>query len=127
MSVLLASHINAVLTEAVSLDVGGRIYLEGADNDVEMPYIVYDYTVSGSDATKDILRRDTCEVNVSIYDRDGVASLELAEDVRSAFMAHATADYPAYSVTDTAFDTYAGQLVEGIYIRTLRFTIKTNK
>ena len=127
MSVLLASHINAVLTEAVSEEVGGRIYLEGAYNDVEMPYIVYDYTVSGSDATKDILRRDTCEVNVSIYDRDGVTSLELAEDVRSAFMAHATADYTAYSVTDTAFDTYAGQLVEGIYIRTLRFTIKTNK
>lgn len=127
MSVLLASHINAVLTDAVSEDVGGRIYLEGADNDVEMPYIVYDYTVNGADTTKDILHRDTCEVNVSIYDRDGVASLELAEDVRTAFMNHATADYPAYSVADTVFDTYAGQLVDGIYIRTLRFTIKTNK
>lgn len=125
MSVLLASHINSVLTGAVSEDVGGRIYLEGCDNDVEMPYIIYDYSVASAEITKDILQRDTCDVTVNIYDRDGVASLELAQDIRDAFMENATGDYASYSVTDTEFESYNGQLVEGIYIRTLRFTIKT--
>lgn len=125
MSVLLASHINAVLTEAVADEVGGRIFLEGADNEVQLPYIVYGYSVLSANATKDIIMCDTCDVDISIYDRDGVSSLELAEDVRHAFQETATAEYPAYSVIDTEFGSYNGQLVEGIYIRTLRFTIKT--
>lgn len=126
MSILLAQHINAVLTGSVSTDVGGRIYLEGADNDIQMPYIVYDYVVNSGNVTKDRLNRDTCVVTVNIYDRDGVDSLELADEIRAAFMSNAEAIYADFNVTDTEFDTYTGQLVDGIYIRSLQFTIKTD-
>ena len=57
MSILVAKHINAVLSgdEQLSQAVGDRIYLEGIKNETEFPYIIFDYDVSpdSENSTKD--------------------------------------------------------------------------
>lgn len=125
MSILVGKHIRKVLSESSLWDkVGGRIHLDGLNREAEFPYVVFSYTVSKGDETKDG-DMDVCTTTVTVYSKDGEESLELADAVRKA-LENSTGEYAEFSVVDTAFENYRGGLDVDVYERELTFNIKTN-
>ncbi len=129
MSILVAKHINSVLSgdEQLSQAVGDRIYLEGIKNETQFPYIIFDYDVSpdSENSTKDG-DSDVCNVVVGVYSDEPIRSLEIAERVREV-LSDSEGDYGTFQVDDTVFDGYEGYFDDGFYLRILRFNIYTSK
>ena len=124
MSILVGKHIRKVLYEsALREKVGGRIFMDGLNRDTDFPFVVYTYTVSKGEETKDGYE-DMCQASVFVFSRDGEESLELANDVRIA-LEHSEGDYGDFSVLDTEFESYRGELDADVYVRELSFNITT--
>lgn len=124
MSILVGKHIRKVLHESILRDkVGGRIFMDGLNRETEFPFVVYTYTVSKDEGTKDG-DQDLCQVSVFVFSKDGEESLELANDVRKA-LEHSEGYYEEFSVVDTEFESYRGGLEADVYERELNFNIKT--
>lgn len=124
MSILVGKHIRKVLHESALRDkVGGRIFMDGLNRETEFPFVVYTYTVSKDEGTKDG-DQDLCQVSVFVFSKDGEESLELANDVRKA-LEHSEGYYEEFSVVDTEFESYRGGLDTDVYERELNFNIKT--
>lgn len=124
MSILVGQHIRQMLfSSPLAENVGGRIYLDGLNRECAFPFIVYTYTVENGDETKDY-DMDLCQVSVFVFSKDGETSLELADEVRKT-LEHSRGDYGEFSVKDTTFEGYRGNLDEDVYVRELNFNIKT--
>lgn len=124
MSILVGKHIRKMLHESALRDkVGGRIFMDGLNRETEFPFVVYTYTVSKDEGTKDG-DEDLCQVSVFVFSKDGEESLELANDVRKA-LEHSEGYYDEFSVADTEFESYRGGLEADVYERELNFNIKT--
>lgn len=124
MSILVGKHIRKVLYESAVRDkVGGRIFMDGLNRETEFPFIVYTYTVSKDEGTKDG-DEDLCQVSVFVFSKDGEESLEIAHEVRKA-LEHSEGDYEGFTVVDTEFESYRGGLDADVYERELVFNIKT--
>ena len=124
MSILVGKHIRKMLHESALRDkVGGRIFMDGLNRETEFPFVVYIYTVSKDEGTKDG-DQDLCQVSVFVFSKDGEESLELANDVRKA-LEHSEGYYEEFSVVDTEFESYRGGLDTDVYERELNFNIKT--
>lgn len=124
MSILVGKHIRKMLHEsALRYKVGGRIFMDGLNRETEFPFVVYTYTVSKDEGTKDG-DEDLCQVSVFVFSKDGEESLELANDVRKA-LEGTSGDYGDFSVVDTEFESYRGGLEADVYERELNFNIKT--
>lgn len=124
MSILVGKHIRKMLHEsALREKVGGRIFMDGLNRETEFPFVVYTYTVSKDEGTKDG-EQDLCQVSVFVFSKDGEESLELANDVRKA-LEHSEGYYEEFSVVDTEFESYRGGLEADVYERELNFNIKT--
>ena len=124
MSILVGKHIRKMLHESVLRDkVGGRIFMDGLNRETEFPFVVYTYTVSKDEGTKDG-DEDLCQVSVFVFSKDGEESLELANDVRKA-LEHSEGEYEEFSVVDTEFESYRGGLEADVYERELNFNIMT--
>lgn len=126
MSILLAKHINKVLSGSAVIKkaVGDRIYRNGIDTDVPFPFVVYTYRVSQGESTKDGDGADVCQVDVMVFSRDGKQEMELSDAVRSS-VAHSAADYKTFEVADIDFIGYESELDDGVYIGQLKFNAKT--
>lgn len=126
MSILVARHIkNMLFNSSLADKVGERIFLDGLSRETEYPFIVYTYTVSPGDSTKDG-DIDVCPVSVFVFSNDGDSSLEIADEVRK-LLSHSTGDYGLFSVIDTEFTNYSGMLDEDVYVRELNFNVKTER
>lgn len=124
MSILVGKHIRKMLHESALRDkVGGRIFMDGLNRETDFPFVVYTYTVSKDEGTKDG-DQDLCQVSVFVFSKDGEESLELANDVRKA-LEHSEGYYEEFSVVDTEFESYRGGLEADVYERELNFNIKT--
>ena len=124
MSILVGKHIRKVLHEsAVRNKVGGRIFMDGLNREEEFPYVVYTYTISKGEETKDG-NEDLCQVSVFVFSKDGEESLEIAHDVRMA-LEGSTGDYDRFCVTNTEFESYRGGLEADVYERELNFNVVT--
>ena len=124
MSILVGKHIRTKLFESpLAEKVGGRIFLDGLNRDTICPYVIYSYSVSKGDETKDG-DMDVCQVSVYVYSRNGEESLELANDIRKA-LDNTSGDYGDFGVLNTTFESYRGVWNAGEYERELNFNIKT--
>ncbi len=129
MSILVAEHINSVLSSSQELNkkLKGRIFLEGLRNDTEFPYIIYDYSISPNfdNSSKDG-DCDLCDVVIGIFSDEPLQSLEIANDIRN-ILTNADGSYNSFFVENTEFAGFEGSFEDGCYIRILKFNIYTSK
>lgn len=124
MSILVAKHIKRVLSaDSLKAKVGDRVFLEGLNRETEFPFVVYTYSVTAGEGTKDADSYN-CQTEVFVFSREGDTSLEIADEIRK-LLEHSKGEYDQFEVVDTEFVSYEGSLDEDIYTRKLVFNIIT--